>query len=103
MNLNEYMEFTRSTAIYPKDQAFSYLALGLTSEAGEVAGKIKKGIRDRGFDVMSTVDEVGDVFWYLARLCDELGFAPEVVLDRNVVKLRDRAARGVIGGSGDKR
>ncbi len=77
--------------------------MGLTSEAGEVAGKIKKQIRDGGVEVMGTIDEIGDVFWYLARLCDELGFDAEDVLQRNWAKLSDRKERGVIGGSGDKR
>ena len=103
MNLNEYQNLTRETVIYPKEQAMSYLALGLTSEAGEVAGKIKKSIRDGGYDVMATADEVGDVFWYLARLCDEMGFQAEDILKRNINKLLDRKNRGVIGGSGDKR
>ncbi len=103
MNLNAYQKLTRETAIYPKQQAVPYLALGLTSEAGEVAGKVKKGIRDGGFDVMATIDEIGDVFWYLTRLCDELNFDAEDVLQRNWAKLSDRKERGVIGGSGDKR
>lgn len=103
MNLSAYQKLTRETAIYPKNQAIPYLALGLTSEAGEVAGKIKKQIRDGGVEVMGTIDEIGDVFWYLARLCDELGFDAEDVLQRNWAKLSDRKERGVIGGSGDKR
>lgn len=77
--------------------------MGLTSEAGEVAGKIKKQIRDGGVEVIGTIDEIGDVFWYLVRLCDELGFDAEDVLQRNWAKLSDRKERGVIGGSGDKR
>lgn len=103
MNLSAYQKLTRESAIYPKQEAVSYLALGLTSEAGEVAGKVKKGIRDGGFDVMATIDEIGDVFWYLTRLCDELNFDAEDVLQRNWAKVSDRKERGVIGGSGDKR
>lgn len=103
MHLKAYQELTRKTAIYPKEQAISYLTLGLTSEAGEVAGKVKKIIRDGGVDVMSTLDEIGDVFWYATRLCDEMGFDAEEVLRRNWAKLEDRMNRGVIKGSGDKR
>lgn len=103
MQLNAYQQLTRETAIYPKEQAITYLALGLASEAGEVAGKVKKKIRDGGIDVMATIDEIGDVFWYLARLCDELGFEAENVLQRNIAKLMDRKERNVLGGSGDKR
>lgn len=103
MNANEYQNWTRTTAIYPKDRALEYLGLGLTSEAGEVAGKLKKRIRDGGVDVMSLIDEIGDVYWYLARLCDEIGFSTESVLKRNFDKLEDRKNRNVIKGSGDNR
>ena len=103
MNLNDYQKQTRETAIYPSGQALTYLSLGLTSEAGEVAGKVKKSIRDGGINVMDTIDEIGDVFWYLARLCDELNFSAEEVLERNMQKLQSRKERGVLGGSGDKR
>jgi len=103
MSLEEYTIFSRTTAIYPKDRALDYLGLGLCSEAGEVAGKLKKKIRDGGVDVMTVLDEVGDVFWYAVRLCDELGVSPETVIQRNWMKLKDRQERNVLGGSGDKR
>lgn len=103
MNANEYQNWTRTTAIYPKDRALDYLGLGLTSEAGEVAGKLKKRLRDGGINVLSLIDEIGDVYWYLARLCDEIGFSTETVLQRNFDKLEDRKNRNVIGGSGDNR
>ncbi len=103
MSLTEYQNFTKTTAIYPKEKAFEYLGLGLTSEAGEVAGKLKKVIRDGGVDVMTILDEVGDVFWYAVRLCDELGFSAEECIQRNWVKLKDRQERNVLRGSGDTR
>lgn len=103
MQLQNYQIWTRNTAIYPKEQAIKYLALGLCSEAGEVAGKVKKMIRDGGVNVEDTLDEIGDVFWYLARLCDELDVTAEEVLERNHNKLESRLQRGVLGGSGDKR
>ena len=46
MTNDEYLQFTRTTAIYPKDRELEYLGLGLASEAGEVCGKLKKVIRD---------------------------------------------------------
>lgn len=101
--LQEYTEFTRTTAIYPSDQKFTYLGLGLASEAGEVAGKIKKVIRDHGIDVTGVTAELGDVFWYLIRLCDELQVSPESIIRDNMAKLASRKERGVLGGSGDNR
>lgn len=70
---NDYVKFTRTTAIYPKDRAVAYLTLGLISEVGEVAGKVKKRIRDGESAVPTSaiVSEIGDCLWYLARLEDE--------------------------------
>ncbi len=103
MSLTDYQEFTRTTAIYPKEKAIDYLCLGLVSEAGEVAGKRKKEIRDGGVDVVSLIDELGDCMWYIARLADELNFSLEEVLQRNWAKLKDRQERNALRGSGDTR
>jgi NTP pyrophosphatase (non-canonical NTP hydrolase) len=103
MTLNDYQIWTRTTAIYPPQEALGYLALGLSSEAGEVAGKIKKYIRDGTYDQNALEAEIGDVFWYLCRLADELGVDSEDILQRNKEKLESRLARGVLGGSGDNR
>ena len=42
----QYQEQAGSTAIFPKEKATEYLTLGLTGEAGEIANKVKKFIRD---------------------------------------------------------
>lgn len=110
-DFDQYQIATRVTAIYPEhgtesDAAVTYTVLGLTNEAGEVAGKWKKYLRDR--PPMSEVreqvtGEAGDVLWYLARTLDELDISFSDVVEHNLTKLRDRQARGVLGGSGDKR
>jgi NTP pyrophosphatase (non-canonical NTP hydrolase) len=85
-----------------------YPTLGLASEAGEVAGKVKKIMRDRG-GVVTDADrealalELGDVLWYLSELCTRLGISLADVADRNIAKIADRAARGVLAGDGDQR
>lgn len=105
---DEYAEAATETAIYPgagsgSGRALSYVALGLMNEAGEVGGKIKKLLRDGLLNRDDIAAEVGDVLWYLAQLCNELDLSLGDVADRNVAKLQDRQARGVLGGSGDKR
>jgi NTP pyrophosphatase (non-canonical NTP hydrolase) len=111
MNFKKYIEFTRKTAIYPKDNptvALSYVTLGLISEAGEIAGVFKKCIRDNNSEVTPEVlekfkKELGDVMWYVARLSDELGIDLEEVLKLNESKLSSRQERNQLGGSGDDR
>ena len=88
MDFNEYQEWTKSTAIYPPEEAITYTTLGLISEAGEVAGKVKKIIRDAGGQVSqeqkdALKSELSDVCWYLARLSDELQIQFQDVVDLN--------------------
>lgn len=107
MQLADYQEFTKSTAVYPKQQAFAYLALGLGNEAGEVQGKVKKLIRG-DFELTAErkeqiVAECGDVFWYLVRLLDEFEVSAEACLQNNFEKLSSRKERNALKGEGDNR
>ena len=54
----EYQRSACKTAIFPKELGVQYLALGLTGEAGEVANKVKKLIRDGG-DTPDKRKEIG--------------------------------------------
>jgi NTP pyrophosphatase (non-canonical NTP hydrolase) len=103
MNFDQYQHETRKTAIYPENQALNYLALGLNGEAGEVAEKIKKHIRDGKELDQDFAKELGDTLWYLARLVDELDTDLSEVAEANLDKLLDRKERGQIQGSGDNR
>lgn len=108
MNLEEYQEWTRTTGKYPKKDSLSYLVMGLAGEAGEVANKYKKIIRDKSgiledSDIVEIGSELGDVLWYVTRLCDELDLWVDDVIADNYHKLESRLRRGKIGGSGDDR
>ena len=109
MEMNSYQDAARKTAAYPDVGSNPiYPTLGLTGEAGEVADKVKKVIRDRGgvfdADTREAIKlELGDVLWYVAQLASELGYELNEVADANLQKLSSRAARGRIGGSGDHR
>ena len=108
MNANDYQTWSMSVAIYPGagtcgDNELTYLALGLNGEAGEVADKIKKYLRDGKLDIGGIIYEIGDVLYYIARLSDALGYSLEDVLDINVSKLEKRKADGFLSGSGDYR
>lgn len=106
--LNEFQNECMRTAIYPLNKALEYCALGLTSEAGEVAGKVKKIIRDKGGklsdeDRKALASEVFDTLWYAAEIARALGMSLEAVAQMGLDKLHDRAQRNVLSGSGDAR
>tara|TARA_R100001082_G_C4358844_1_gene158281 strand:- start:930 stop:1286 length:357 start_codon:yes stop_codon:yes gene_type:complete len=101
--MNDYQRAAVSTAIYKKEHAVIYPALGLAAEAGEVANKVKKILRDGKFDKEAIADEVGDCMWYIAALCRDLNIDMQEIADNNIKKLKDRLERGVISGSGDDR
>lgn len=91
------------TAIYPKDQGLVYTALGLAGESGEYAEKIKKYIRDGSMDDRLAAKELGDCLWYVSMCAHELGYDLSEVAEMMLDKLRDRADRGKLQGSGDTR
>jgi NTP pyrophosphatase (non-canonical NTP hydrolase) len=109
MDFLDYQQRSRETARYPDAGSnVFYPTLGLCGEAGEVADKVKKVLRDRGgvFGPEVRDDlrlELGDVLWYVAQLATELGLDLDDVAAANLAKLADRANRNVIGGSGDRR
>lgn len=109
MDFKEYQEAARKTAIYSgAGKNFAYPALGLCGEAGEVAEKIKRVVRDGrteiGEDEVKEISkELGDVLWYIANLAAEVGLDLDTIASENIAKLRSRQERGVLHGSGDNR
>lgn len=101
----EYQKKAKETAIFPADKALEYLSLGLVGEAGEVANKVKKLIRDKKVLHNTTVisSEIGDVLWYCAMLADYLDVNLGKIMDDNLDKLKSRKQRGTLGGTGDNR
>lgn len=107
--LTDYQIRALSTAIYPEDQGLAYTALGLAGEAGEVADKVKKLLRDHGGKLGSQqlreglARELGDVLWYVAAVAHELGYDLEEIAWINLDKLALRHQNGTIQGEGDHR
>jgi NTP pyrophosphatase (non-canonical NTP hydrolase) len=109
MNLNDYQTLALRTA-FPKDKKNELfnLLLGLCGEAGEIAEKSKKIIRDHDsdfskFDKDDLTKELGDVLWHIAVIADRFDIELNTVGEANIKKLASRLERGVIGGSGDNR
>jgi NTP pyrophosphatase (non-canonical NTP hydrolase) len=109
MNLNDYQTAALRTAA-PKDKnnEIFHLLLGLCGEAGEIAEKAKKIVRDKDSD-FSALDkgdltkELGDVLWYVAVIADHFDIPLGDVGEANIAKLASRQQRNLIGGSGDNR
>jgi NTP pyrophosphatase (non-canonical NTP hydrolase) len=107
-DLDMYQQVAKTTAIYPREQAIIYPTLGLTGEAGEVANKVKKIIRD-GSDskdeklVSEIKAEIGDCLWYIAVLADDFNIKLSDIASANLEKLANRKKKGTIHGSGDTR
>ena len=97
-----------STAVYPADKAIVYPSLGLCGEAGEVAEKIKKTIRDADgvFDTerrKAIALEIGDVMWYAAALARDIDISLADIAAMNLEKLESRRSRMRLHGEGDDR
>lgn len=109
MDFNEYQTKSRKTAGYPAiGHPVIYPTLGLTNEAGEVAGKVKKVFRDKEGQISAETREalkaeLGDVLWYLAQVATELNLSLDEIAEHNIKKLYSRLERGKIKGDGDDR
>ncbi|HEX5743993.1 MAG TPA: nucleoside triphosphate pyrophosphohydrolase family protein [Candidatus Saccharimonadales bacterium] len=110
MNFNEYQERALTTVISEGNEFNDLLhwVLGINGEAGEVAEKVKKIIRDKGgrvseADKKELGKEIGDVLWYLAVFAHHLDIKFDDIADDNLKKLADRHKRGRLQGSGDNR
>ena len=119
---NDYQNKSEKTALYMErvdefypslpEEVRDMIALGYISsglgEVGEIQGKIKKLIRDKGGaweadDSLEVMKELSDLLWYCARLADFFNFELGAVAQINLDKLYSRMERGKIRGSGDNR
>jgi NTP pyrophosphatase (non-canonical NTP hydrolase) len=107
-DLDMYQKVALTTAIYPREQAIIYPTLGLTGEAGEVANKVKKIIRDgsnfKDEKLVSEIKaEIGDCLWYIAVLASDFDIKLSDIASSNLEKLANRKKNNTIHGSGDTR
>lgn len=106
--MDEYQQKALTTNINQGTHLFFDRMFGLVGEAGEMADKVKKWIRDdkadwQKLDKDKMATELGDVLWYVATLADTLGFTLDEVAQQNVTKLQDRKVRAKLSGTGDTR
>lgn len=119
LSFQEYQTRAVSTAVYPhvfvnpqmgegEPADYIYPTLGLCGEAGEVAEKVKKIVRDKLGVVdepscQAVAKELGDCLWYIAALCKEFNLDMGQVAQGNLDKLAARKSAGTLKGSGDDR
>lgn len=110
MDMDEYQKLATRTATMADGSVLQLydLGLGVAGEAGELAEKLKKSIRDDGATIsderkQAIKGEIGDVLWYLSQLSRTLGFSFSEVAQHNIDKLWERYNKGAIKGDGDNR
>lgn len=110
MTFEEYQKQALTTVLSTGDSFKDLLhwVLGLNGEAGEVAEKLKKIIRDKNGviteeDKLEMAKELGDVLWYIAVFAHDLGVPLDDIAGANLAKLKSRKDRGKLSGSGDNR
>lgn len=107
--IREYQDFIVSVWVgsgkYASDDLRNlYIAsTGLAGETGEVLEKLKKHVRDGVLDREALLKELGDTLYYLVMIGRMFGYGLDDVIEANMEKLKDRAKRGVVHGSGDDR
>jgi len=100
----EYSYWVESKIMTAEHERLVENVLGLVGEAGEIAEKVKKSVRDKvPLNRADMIKELGDVSFYVAALANHLESNLAEVLETNMNKLNDREARGVLGGNGDNR
>lgn len=109
MDMNRYQKLAKKTALYPgSGKNIYYPTLGLVGEAGEIANKVKKIMRDNNGEINLITRaliayELGDVLWYLSDIARVLKVPLNTIAKRNLEKLESRRKRGQIKGNGDNR
>lgn len=102
--LDEYSKWVEGKMLTEGHARLVENTLGLVGEAGEVAEKIKKKIRDNSrITQEEIVKELGDVLFYTTALANYFSSDLGIVMEMNITKLDDRQKRGTLKGSGDNR
>lgn len=81
-----------------------HAGIGLSTESGEFLDALKKHIfYGKPLDRVNLKEEMGDLFWYLAIACDELGVDFEPLMETNIAKLKARYGEKFSEAAAEKR
>lgn len=71
------------------------IALGIAGEGGEIADYVKKCLfQGHQYNADILQEELGDLLWYIANLCNMCGFELSEVMKANIEKLIQRYPDG---------
>lgn len=90
-------EVKRTMGSLNRQEALCAWSMGLAGEVGEVIEPIKKHVfHGRPLDLTEIEKELGDVLWYCAALCNALDLYMDVIMQRNILKLKERYPDGFV-------
>jgi NTP pyrophosphatase (non-canonical NTP hydrolase) len=106
MTIQEYQNAVKRTVnekLSDRETKLNF-TLGLAGETGEVIDLIKK-VEFHSHVVSQDMikEELGDVMWYLANLCNQYNLCLEDVLENNIDKLKKRYPNGFSSEKSKKR
>lgn len=96
MELNNYQEACKRTSkkFSSPETEIATWGLGIAGEAGDVASCIKKTFAHKN-DVKKGIKEnLGDMMWYAAMICNFFGWKLSDALQENIDKLKKRYPEG---------
>lgn len=79
----------------PYEAICSNMCMGLAGETGETIDIFKKHIyQGKVLDINDVIEEIGDILWYIANLCNVNKITMKECMESNVEKLRKRYPNG---------
>ena len=79
----------------PYEAICSNMCMGLAGETGETVDIFKKHIyQGKDLDINDAIEEIGDILWYIAKLCNVNKITMKECMESNVEKLRKRYPNG---------
>ena len=97
MELKEYQELCKTTAKKGEtpELEISNWGLGIVGEAGDIASCIKKVVFHKNNLVKEGIKEnIGDMMWYTAMICNFFNWDFSEILNENIEKLKKRYPGG---------
>lgn len=93
MEISKYQEKAARTCVKIDGAILDdlHMVLGMQTEVAEIADVYKKCIAyKKPLDFVNIKEEIGDVMWYIANLCNMNGWDLRDILTTNIAKLEAR-------------